>query len=127
MLLSEIHQKIMKGVFNEITATKTCNCWNSHKINSTCIYKGQCLTVMVIYKINCKCCRKFYISRTQNSLKSRISTYIADVDKLRRAEKLFNKKTELTLHPSYQAAIASQQLKRNHHMKRLSKLQSQSV
>ena len=90
MLLSDAHQKVMEGIFDKITAPQKCNCWNSHKTNGACIYKWKCKTTMVIHKIKCKYCGKFYISKTQNSTKSYISTHINDMSKLWRVTKLFN-------------------------------------
>ena len=82
MLPKDIHQKVMDGVFDEITAPKTCNCWNSHRINGTCICKGKFKTAMVIYKIKHKICGKFYMGKTQNLIKSRIFTHMTVVGKL---------------------------------------------
>ena len=41
------------------------------KVDGHCLYKGECETTGIIYKITCKICQDFYIDKTIRSLKER--------------------------------------------------------
>ena len=80
MLLADISAKVMDGV-EDAEQSLPCNYRGDNLVNGECYWNGQCRKSSVIYKIKCKCCGDFYIGKTQDAVKSRVSTHITDIGK----------------------------------------------
>lgn len=80
MLLGDITKKIMRGIDDAEYIKKIqrgkCTCRSTHKHDGECLYKEECETKAVIYKISCKCCNSFYIGKTSRSLKVGVKSTI---------------------------------------------------
>ena len=103
MLLGDITKKIMQGIddYEYVKKTKKgkCNCRSTHKPNGECLYKEECETKAVIYKISCKCCNSFYIGKTSRSLKSRCQEHYQGLGKFFTMKKRFLTQLEEEANP----------------------------
>ena len=103
MLLGDITKKIMQGIddYEYVKKTKKgkCNCRSTHKPNGECLYKEECETKAVIYKISCKCCNSFYIGKTSRSLKSRCQEHYQGLGKFFTMKKRFLDQLEQEANP----------------------------
>jgi len=81
MLLGDLQAKVMQGIEIQPTtkSQKKCRCHKSHHVNGRCLYKGECETPSVIYKLTCKCCGDYYLGKTQNTLKKRVQCHYQGV------------------------------------------------
>ena len=66
---------------------RECNCNSTVKVNSGCVYEGECRRCCVIYKFTCKFSGEFYVGNTQNTLLKRMEQHFKDV-----AQKVTNDK-----------------------------------
>ena len=103
-LLGDLSRKVMRGVedFEYVKKIRRgkCTCVRTHKPNGECMYKEECETKAVIYKITCKCCDSFYIGKTARSLKQRCQEHYQGLGKFYDKRKCFYTRLEEDANPS---------------------------
>jgi len=68
---ADLDRKLDEGLESEDFKTRDCNCKGSNRREGNCIYGENCRKKVLIYKIKCRHCSKFYIGSTYDCLKSR--------------------------------------------------------
>jgi len=101
LLLGQLQQKCMEGVVIASDLKKRgdekCRCQAKYKPDGRCPYGEECETRAVIYKITCRCCKDYYLGKTQNSLKERCQEHYHDVGIFWKKKKAFMAKTGMAL------------------------------
>ena len=69
LLQGDLVSKTRRNLASKAFLDRECNCNTSTKVKGRCTYGGECQRCCVIYKVTCKCCGKFYVGNTQNTLK----------------------------------------------------------
>ena len=82
MLQGDLSRKLRDGVESLDFKDKKCNCRPGMIEHGMCPYRGNCLKMIVVYKVTCKCCNMIYIGNTQQRFKKRMEKHFNDVQKL---------------------------------------------
>ena len=69
LLQGDLVSKIRRDLASKCFLDRECNCNSATKVNCICVYRGECHSCGVIYKVTCKFCADFYVGNTQNTLK----------------------------------------------------------
>jgi cell pole-organizing protein PopZ len=109
MLLGDIATKVTSGIveagYAKKTKKKLCNCRSSCKVDGECLYGENCELKCVIYKITCKCCRDFYIGKTQRELKSRCQEHYHDTGEFLKKKLKLIKELNERLTPQVESSV----------------------
>ena len=81
LLAGDRQAKIMEGISSKDFISLPCNCSEPiiRRSGNNCPWKGNCREKVIVYKITCVICQKFYIGSTQNALKQRTSMHIQNI------------------------------------------------
>ena len=69
----DLTSKLMKGISSKDLEDLECNCNIGTKIDGRCIYNYTCRNSILVYKAIYRDCQCFYISNTQQYLKTRMN------------------------------------------------------
>jgi len=70
-----------------------------HKVDRRCLYREECETTCVIYKITCKCCQDYYVGKRQRSLKCRCQEHYQGIGMLWEKKKASTRRLEPPISP----------------------------
>jgi len=89
-LLGEALDKlVIKGITSRDMKYREYNCSRPNRLESgKCMYNGKCRESCIIYRVECRICKKIYIGNIQNFLKKRIQEHMNDVVKLVNKEQI---------------------------------------
>ena len=73
----DLQSKMLSDIESDDFRDRHCNCRGGE-----CYLDNVCRKSMVVYKINCSRCNKFYIGNTQQKLKTRIQQHCSGVNAL---------------------------------------------
>ena len=79
---SNLNKKLIEGVISRDFCDLECNCNKLSKVDSRCIFGGDCRKSCVVYKVTCRECDEFYIGNTQQKMKNCQGQHLNDVKKL---------------------------------------------
>ena len=69
----------MSGIESMNFQDLSWNCKRIAKVNGKCLFKGNCRTLMVVYKNTCNITKNNYIWNIKQNLKQRIDTHCSEV------------------------------------------------
>ena len=96
-------RNITEAEYVKRTQSKKCNCRSTHKPSGRCMYREECETTGVIYKITCKDCGDYYLGKTARSLKIRCQEHYQHVGKFWNKRAAFEKNLGETSHATITA------------------------